>query len=45
VDFFAQHQLYIVMVIVIAIWLGLFAYLVRLDRRITKLENETHKES
>jgi CcmD family protein len=40
VDFLAQHQLFIVMFIVLAIWFGLFAYLYRLDRRITKLEKE-----
>jgi len=41
VDFFAQNQLYIVMTIVLAIWLGLYAYLFRLDRRLKKLEEQT----
>ena len=40
-DFFAQNQLYIVMIIVLAIWLGLYAYLFRLDRRLRKLEEQT----
>jgi CcmD family protein len=42
VEFLAEHQLYIVMIIVVGIWLGLFAYLFRLDGRIRKLENESH---
>jgi CcmD family protein len=40
VEFLAQNQLYIVMVIVLAIWLGLFAYLFRLDSRLKKLEGK-----
>jgi CcmD family protein len=38
VEFLAQNQLFIVMAIVLAIWLGLYVYLFRLDGRITKLE-------
>jgi CcmD family protein len=41
VEFFAQHQLYIVMIIVLAIWFGIYAYLFRLDARIKKLENRS----
>jgi CcmD family protein len=43
VDFLAQHQLYIVMIIVLAIWLGLYLYLFRLDRRLKKLEERSQK--
>jgi CcmD family protein len=43
VDFLAQNQLYIVMIIVLAIWLGLYLYLFRLDRRIKKLEEHARK--
>ena len=39
VEFLAQHQLYIVLIIVVGIWLGLYAYLFRLDGRLRKLEN------
>ncbi len=42
-DFLAQHQLYIVMIIVLAIWLGLYLYLFRLDRRLKKLEERSQK--
>jgi CcmD family protein len=44
VEFLAEHQLYIVMIIVLGIWLGLFIYLWRLDGRIRKLEKETHHQ-
>ena len=42
-EFLAQHQLYIVMIIVLAIWLGLYIYLFRLDRRLKKLEERAAK--
>ncbi|MDE3056445.1 MAG: CcmD family protein [Bacteroidota bacterium] len=37
-DFLADHQLYIVMLIVLLIWAGFVIYLFRLDGRISKLE-------
>jgi CcmD family protein len=40
VDFLAQNQLYIVMIIVLAIWLGIYTYLFRLDSRVKKLEKQ-----
>ncbi len=42
-DFLAQNQLYIVMIIVLAIWLGIYTYLFRLDGRVKKLENQIRK--
>ena len=42
-DFFAQNQLYIVMIIVLAIWLGIYVYLFRLDGRLKKLEHGSGK--
>lgn len=44
-EFLAEHQLYIVMIIVVGIWLGLFAYLFRLEGKIRKLEKEADRES
>lgn len=38
-EFFAQHQLYIVLGIVLLIWAGIVGYLLRLDARVKKLEN------
>ena len=42
-DFLAQNQLYIVMIIVLAIWLGIYTYLFRLDRRVKNLEQQVRK--
>ena len=42
-EFLAQNQLYIVMIIVLAIWLGIYAYLFRLDSRVKKLEQQIRK--
>lgn len=42
-DFLAQNQLYIVMIIVLAIWLGIYTYLFRLDSRVKKLESQIRK--
>ncbi len=39
-DFLAQHSLYVVMIIVLMVWGGLFAYLVRLDAKVKKLEQQ-----
>jgi CcmD family protein len=44
VEFLSQHQLYIVMLIVVAIWLGIYGYLFRLDSRIKKLEQQTKQQ-
>ena len=42
-EFLAQNQLYIVMIIVLAIWFGLYIYLFRLDRRLKRLEERAAK--
>ncbi len=42
-DFLGQHQLYIVMAIVLAIWFGIYWYLFRLDRRLRNLEQQNTK--
>lgn len=42
-EFLAQNQLYIVMIIVLAIWLGIYTYLFRLDSRVKKLEQQIRK--
>jgi len=44
VEFLAQHQLYIVLIIAVGIWLGLFFYLLRLDARLKKLEHDVHQQ-
>jgi CcmD family protein len=37
-DFLSQNPLYIVMLIVLICWLGIFLYLFRLDRKVSRLE-------
>ena len=37
-DFLSQHSLFIVLLIVLICWTGIFTYLVRLDRKVTNLE-------
>lgn len=52
-SFLDQHSLYVVLIIVLVIWAGIFLYLYRLDKRISKLyarsesflhDVHTHKE-
>lgn len=42
-EFLAQHQLFIVMMIVLIIWAGIVWYLVRIDKRIKQLEDHISK--
>ncbi|MGA7159545.1 MAG: CcmD family protein [Bacteroidota bacterium] len=42
-EFLADHQLYIVMSIVLIIWFGMIFYLFRLDNKISKLEKSLRK--
>ncbi len=37
-EFLEQNALYVVMLIVLMIWTGLFVYLLRIDRKIKELE-------
>jgi len=39
-EFLEQNSLYVVLLIVLMIWTGLFFYLLRIDRRVTKLEEK-----
>jgi len=41
-DFLDKHDIYIVLVVVLVIWLLLYFYLFRLDKKISKIE-ETGK--
>lgn len=42
-EFFTQNQLFIVMTIILLIWAGIVLYLVRIDKRIKRLEDHTTK--
>lgn len=37
-DFLEQHALYVVLLVTLLIWTGLFFYVFRVDRRLRKLE-------
>jgi CcmD family protein len=42
-EFLAEHQMYIVLGVVLIVWAGIVAYLIRLDRRIANLERTVKK--
>lgn len=39
-EFLEKNAIYIVMIIVLIIWVGIFLYLVNLDKRIKNVEKE-----
>ncbi|MCX6163737.1 MAG: CcmD family protein [Ignavibacteriae bacterium] len=43
-DFLEKNAMYIVLLIALIIWIGLFFYMFRLDKRIKKLEKEKNTE-
>ncbi|MCS6988028.1 MAG: CcmD family protein [Chloroherpetonaceae bacterium] len=38
IEFLVQHSIYVVLVIALVIWTGVFFYLFRLDRKLAELE-------
>lgn len=43
-DALAQNPLYIVLLIALVVWLGVYLYLFRLDSRVRELEHRTPKK-
>ncbi|HEX7356323.1 MAG TPA: CcmD family protein [Ignavibacteriaceae bacterium] len=39
-QFLSQNAIYIVMIIVLIVWAGIFSYMLSLDKRIKKAEKE-----
>ncbi len=39
-DFLETNSMYVVLLIVLIIWIGIFAYLKSMDRKIKKLEQD-----
>ncbi|MEO8230825.1 MAG: CcmD family protein [Ignavibacteriota bacterium] len=39
-QFLSQNAIYVVMIIVLIVWAGIFGYLFSLDKRIKKVEKE-----
>jgi len=44
-NFFEKNSIYIVMVIVLIVWTGIFLYLSSIDKRLKKIEKETKGEN
>ena len=44
IEYFSQNQQYIVLLITLLVWAGIVWYLVRLDRKIGKLEKQVKKD-
>ncbi len=42
-EFLARNELYVVLIIVLVCWVGLFLYLLRLDKKIINLEKSQSK--
>jgi CcmD family protein len=43
-EFFSQNALYIVLLIVLVIWFGIFGYLFMIGRRIRQMEQQWKKQ-
>ncbi|HEY9167397.1 MAG TPA: CcmD family protein [Candidatus Kryptonia bacterium] len=43
-NFLDSHSLYVVLIIVLVIWLGIFIYLFRLDKKVTRLYEKAEGE-
>ncbi|GIK21857.1 MAG: CcmD family protein [Ignavibacteriota bacterium] len=39
-EFLSKNSIYIVMIIVLIVWTGIFSYMISLDKRIKKVEKE-----
>lgn len=42
-EFLNQNPLYVVLVIVLVVWLGIYMYLFRIEGKITRMEKQTEK--
>ncbi len=40
IEFFENHSIYIVLVVVLIIWTGLFIFIFNLDRKVSRLEKD-----
>jgi len=43
-NFLQHNSLYIVLIIVLIVWLGIFSYLIVLDGRLKRIERNEHSE-
>ncbi len=42
-NFLEQNSLYIVMIIVLLVWIGIFAFAYKLDKKVKKLEERINQ--
>jgi CcmD family protein len=42
-DFLNQNSLFIVLIIALVVWFGVYSYLFRIEGKLKKLEKETQK--
>lgn len=42
-EFLSQYPLYVVLIIALAVWLGIYVYLFRIEARIRELEKQLRK--
>ncbi len=42
-EFLSQNSLYIVMLVTLVVWFGIYGYLFRIERRIRDLEKQVKK--
>lgn len=43
-EFLSQNSLYIVLIVVLVVWLGIFAYLNRIDSKLKALEQSSKQK-
>ncbi len=41
-DFLSSHSLFIVLLVALVVWLGVFLYLMRIDKKLKDLEGHRH---
>ncbi len=42
-EFLSQNSLFIVLIVVLVVWAGVFGYLYRVDKKVRNLENQLNK--
>lgn len=40
-EFLSQHSLYVVLLIALVVWLGIYGYLFALERRVRRIERQS----
>jgi len=43
ISFLENHSIYIVLVVVLMIWTGLFVFIFNLDKKVSRLESELNQ--